>query len=98
MVTALQTALTSREGGTILGALLNPLTQDLVWSGPGVAGSLWPGQLLVSQMSHPGAGNWNTTEFFPSQACAMHGAEPGWSLSPPFRNVWLNKEPPQGSP
>lgn len=93
MVTVLQTAVTSRKGGTVLGALLNPLIQDLVWSGPGVAGSLWPGQLLVSQMSHPGTGNWNfalpklqvqvssvvpdTREFFPSQTCAMCGAKPG---------------------
>lgn len=81
------------KGGTILGALLHPLIQDLVWSELGVAGSSWPGQLLVSQTSHPGSGNWNfawqklqvqvtsvvpdTTEFFPSQACAMHGAKPG---------------------
>lgn len=93
MVTVLQTALTPRKGGTCLGALSNPLKQDLVWSGPGVAGSSWPGQLLVFQTSHPGTGNWNfarlklqvqvtpvvpdTTEFFPSQACATCGAKPG---------------------
>lgn len=75
------------------GALLNPLIQDLVWSRPGVAGSSWPGQLLFSQTSHPGTGKLNfawlklqvqmtsvvpdTTEFFPSQACAMRGAKPG---------------------
>lgn len=75
------------------GALLNPLIQDLVWSEPGMAGSSWPGQLLVSQTSHPGTGRWNfarpklqvqvtsvvpdTIEFFPFQACAMYGTKSG---------------------